>query len=143
MKMQFFKFMRYCADRDIENVKKLISLPDFDTQWCIHKAEGCYSPLYYACMCGHPDIVELLLNYVDVIPIKCLQTACMPVHERIDDFLKTVELLLFKHGKFDNTVKYYSLPDLDKPTDFDKQLVSLFNEYTFRLDGPKYNENMI
>jgi len=138
---KFFDFMSSCAKCNIEDLQRIMSSADFDPQWCIYKADGYYSPLYSACMCGHPEIVELLLKYVDVIPNNCFQTACMPASDKRDnDFLKTAELLL-KHGKFDKVV-YYT-PDLDELNDFEKQLKILFDEYMFRLDGPKYNENII
>ena len=138
-------FAMSCSNGNIDKVREIMSRLDFKSSWITSKNSfhNMYqeSGLYYACVMGHFEIVKLLLEHVDIIPIVCLIAILLPIEKDKDNYLKIIKLL-FKHGKFDREIpKWLFL--VTENSYFNNQLKTLFDEYTFRIDGPKYNENII
>uniref|UniRef100_A0A6C0JRJ2 Ankyrin repeat protein n=1 Tax=viral metagenome TaxID=1070528 RepID=A0A6C0JRJ2_9ZZZZ len=95
-----------------------------------------------ACYWGQYEVVGRLLPFIDTINVKWLQSACSTGNlEGWDDrFLKTIKLLL-DSGKCVDVDNIHIEKEIS--SDFQEKTKMLLDEYRFRLDGPRYNENII
>ena len=135
-----FNFTTACMSCTEDNVRKIVSRDDFDPRWITDKYKDAFV-LFYVCHFGYVKIVEILLDYVDVIPLDCLIVICINTH-RADKYLKIIQLLL-QHDNFNKPIPSLSNLISNQESYFNNQIKILFDEYMFRIDGPKYNENMM
>jgi hypothetical protein len=102
---------------------------------------------YEACFRGNYRAVSVLLDHIETIDFYCLNTAFETFIEEgeesisDDNHLKTIELLLNsgKMVEFDpSNIKIHFESEY-----FTTKAKALLDEYTFRLDGPVYNKNIL
>uniref|UniRef100_A0A6C0JXB9 Ankyrin repeat protein n=1 Tax=viral metagenome TaxID=1070528 RepID=A0A6C0JXB9_9ZZZZ len=122
-----------CIKGDIDTVKDMVLLCNKDD------ITNCF---YHACFNGQNEIVKFLLDYIDVVEERCIYTAFVSAGYHEDKYLKTIELL-FNSGKLGDFDSKSIIIMKKESIYFKEQAQSLLDEYMFRLDGPKYNENII